>query len=142
MNWKKAQNEGQKLANLQFDRNYVNKVYEEDRETSYLDFFYSQKVNKSLHNYKRNLVKNQWTFDDYCKSNSIVKHQADRTEMSKQIKDKYNSLWAMESGWLAHSRSVGRPVQKTAVENVSLAPLGNSLNPFGKVAQVGKKVLC
>jgi len=59
MNWKKAQNEGQKLANLQFDRNYVNKVYEEDRETSYLDFFYSQKVNKSLHNYKRNLVKNQ-----------------------------------------------------------------------------------
>ena len=59
INWKQAKDEGDKVAHLQFDRDYVNKVYDEDRETSYLDFFYSKKINKSLNNYQRNLVKNQ-----------------------------------------------------------------------------------
>ena len=65
------------MASLAFDKDYVTKVYDEGKETTYLDFFYSKKVNKSLNNYQRNLVKNQRTFDDYCKSNTILKHQFD-----------------------------------------------------------------
>jgi len=72
-------------------------------------------------------VKNQRTFDDYCKSNQIVKNQVDRNEMSEKKKESVKMMMGPPS---SYSKSLGRPIVRKQ-ENVSLHPLNNSLNPFG-----------
>ena len=50
INWKKAKQEEDTINQLQFDKQYVEKIYDETDNT-YLDFFYTDKINHSFNDY-------------------------------------------------------------------------------------------
>lgn len=140
INWKKNKQSQDKISNLQFDRSYVDKIYDTEDNT-YLDFFYTKKVNHSLNNYQSNIDRNQRYFENYCQTHKIVKNQADRKEISQMQKKKYAELKRLQedpiiSTQVRNSKSVG-----LKIDNTSLVPLGGSLNPYGKNVAEGKRIL-
>lgn len=139
INWRKNKESQDKISNLNFDRTYVDKIYDSEDNT-YLDFFYTKKVNHSLNNYQSNIDRNQRYFENYCQTHTIVKNQSDRKEISQMQKKKYAELKRLQEDPIISTRARNSKSVGLKVDNTSLVPLGGSLNPYGKNVVEGKRI--
>ena len=69
LNWKRVQAIGEKSSSLDFDKKYMDKIFD-DSDNTYLDYFFEKKSTR-FPNYAADISRNEQAFQRYCKTNNI-----------------------------------------------------------------------